>query len=71
MTQERIVNECKPYKNDIDRRILYEITGVKIESDDDDSSSFEEDLSVLVSQVIGYKRSETADAIDEGGQDSK
>lgn len=59
MTQERIAKECKPYKNDIDKRILYEITGVKIADDQEyeyDESSFEEDLSVFISQVIGYER---------------
>lgn len=59
MTQERIVNECKPYNNDIDKRILYEVTGVKVNEDTEyeyDESSFEEDISVLLNQALGYER---------------
>ena len=62
MTQEKILNECTPSQNDIDKRILFEMTGVKLDSNDyEDESSFEGDLSVLVSNLIGYSFTEDND----------
>ena len=37
---DRMINECEPYADIYDRRILYELTGMKLNEDDyhDDSS---------------------------------
>ena len=65
MTENRIINECQPTRSDIDKRILFEMTGVKLDRDEfSDESSLEEDLSVLVNQVIGYSRGNTGSEYD-------
>ena len=58
------MSECAPSKSEIDRRILFEMTGVKLDPNDyQDESSFEEDLSLLISNVIGYDFSESNDLL--------
>ena len=48
-------NECEPEANDLDKRILYELTGIRLSGRDfNDESSQEEDVSVLIDNVIGY-----------------
>ena len=44
MSVETIVNSIKPDQDEIDRRLIYELAGIRLnESDNDFDSSFEED----------------------------
>ena len=56
MNVNRIINECDAEHNDIDKRILYELTGIKLDQDFfADDSSFEADMSRMVDNLIGYR----------------
>ena len=50
------MEECDPERDEVDRRILYEWTGIKLVSSDydDDTSVEEADLSVFIDNLIGY-----------------
>ena len=50
------MEECDPERGEVDRRILYEWTGIKLVSSDydDDTSVEEADLSVFIDNLIGY-----------------
>ena len=55
ITEKRIISECEPDTNDLDKRILYELTGIKLDpADYQDESSAEEDISVVINNIIGY-----------------
>lgn len=59
MTQERILHECAPGQNEIDRRILFEFTGVKLDDRDfEGETSFEEDTMVYMDSADGRNFSE-------------
>ena len=56
---EEMVEKCKPKEDPIDRRILYEWTGMKldIKEEFEDDSSWEDqifDASVFIDNLIGY-----------------
>ena len=50
------MEECDPERDEVDKRILYEWTGIKLVSSDydDDTSVEEADLSVFIDNLIGY-----------------
>ena len=55
MNEKRIITECEPDSNDLDKRILYEMTGVKLGAGDyKDESTDEEDITVVFNNFIGY-----------------
>ena len=54
-----MVEGCRPQEDEVDRRILYEWTGMKLDSNDnyEEESSCEElliDASVFIDNFIGY-----------------
>ena len=52
----RIVNECDAVNNLIDKRILHEMTGIKLDHElFNDDSSFEDDLSLMVDNLLGWE----------------
>ena len=52
----RIVNECDAVNSLIDKRILYEMTGIKLDQElFNDDSSFEDDLSLMVDNLLGWE----------------
>ena len=56
----KIVEECDPEGDQVDKRILYEWTGIKLKNSDyDDDTSVEEegDISVFIDNLIGYSDS--------------
>ena len=55
MSVNRIVSECDALHSEVDKRILYELTGIKVDQEAfKDDSSFEADLSQMVDNLIGY-----------------
>jgi len=54
--KKKIINECRPEINDHDKRILFEMTGRKLDRDDyKDESSSEGDYVVLLEELEGYE----------------
>ena len=54
-----MIEECRPQDDEVDRRILYEWTGMKLNSSDnyEEDSSCEElliDASVFIDNFVGY-----------------
>ena len=51
----RILRELRPKSDKTDNRILYELTGIKLNQEDfDDESTPEEDLERLLDNLVGY-----------------
>ena len=54
--KKKIINECRPEIDDFDKRILFEMTGRKLDRDDyNDESSSEGDYVVLLEELKGYE----------------
>lgn len=65
MGVNRIVSECDAENNEVDQRILYEITGIKLQNDAfADDSSFEADLGALVDNLMIARNQEPEDPPD-------
>ena len=59
-----------PKDNQTDRRILFEMTGRRLESSDfppEDETDEEEDCEVLLDDMLGYQRSTMMTGYDEEG----
>ena len=54
MSMERIINECQPAEDEIDKRILYELTGLKLNQGDfaDETESLDADLGDLLEDIM-------------------
>lgn len=51
----RILGELKPKEDKTDRRILFELTGIRLfDGDFEDESTPEEDLERLIDNLVGY-----------------
>ena len=50
----RIINECEPADDKIDRRILYELTGLKLDQNDfeDETESLDTDLNDVIDHIM-------------------
>ena len=57
----KIVEECNPEEDEVDKRILFEWTGIKLVNSDylDDTSADEVDIAVFIDNLIGYDDSVT------------